>query len=161
MLLKFTRSYALLAIICACGMPHNDIADGGVETHTHDADAEAERGIYRLELSKVADVAVGEKFYVKATLEDCAGRVSDGEASTAEITLQIRDGDEYTQLATIKANEGSARFYVVMRKAGSNYVLQAEAVIGDKTIATLSGPFNALSDASTSLAEVEGQPKQD
>ena len=144
MLVNFTRYYALLLLISACGMPRNDIAAGGADALVHDAEAEQERRIYRLELSKVADVAVGEKFYVGATIEACAGQVSAGDAAAAEITLHIRDEDEYSQIATVKANEGAARFYVVMRKAGSNYVLQAEAEIGDQTIATLSGPFNAL-----------------
>lgn len=147
MLVNFTYLYTLIALLYACGMPHNDIADGGAEAYAHDADAEQRKHIYRLELSKVADAIVGENFYVTATIEDCEGQVSDGEAAAAEITLQIRDGEEYTQLATVKANKGAARFYVVMRKAGSNYMLQAEAKIGEETIATLSGPFNALGNA--------------
>ncbi len=156
MLVNFVHYSTLLVMISACGMPPNKIADGGTEALAHDADAEQERRIYRLELSKVADIAVGEKFYVMATIEDCAGQVSDGEAAAAEITLHIRGEDDYTQLATVKANEGAARFYVVMRKAGSNYVLQAEAEIGDETIAVLSGPFNALvDDSSPSHPEVE------
>ena len=142
----------LLPLIYACGMPHNEIAEGGTEALAHNADAEQERRIYRLELSKVADISVGEKFYVSAAIEDCTGQVSDGEAASAAITLHLRDGDNYTELATVRANEGAARFYVMMHKAGNNYTLQAEAEIGDETIATLSGPFNAVYSANSTPA---------
>ena len=152
MLANYICYYILLLLIYACGMPHNEIAEGGTEALTHHADAEQERRIYRLELSKVADLSVGEKFYVSATIEDCAGRVSDGEAASAPITLHLRDGDDYTELASVRANEGAARFYVVMHKAGNNYTLQAEAEIDDETIATLSGPFNAVYTADSSPA---------
>ena len=155
MLVNFARYSTLLLLTYACGMPHNEIADGGAEALAHDADAEQEGHIYRLELSKVADIAVGEKFYVSAMIKDCAGQVSNSDAAEAEITLHIRDGDEYSQLATVKANEGAARFYVVMQKAGSNYMLQAEAEIGGETIATLSGPFNALADNSSTSSDTE------
>ena len=150
MLVNFIRHSALLLFSMACGTPGSEIATAEGEAQPLTADAEQERQVYRLELSKVADVEVGEKFYVTATLNDCAGQVNEGEAAETEITLHIRDGNEYTQLATVKANEGAARFYVVMQKAGNNYVLQAEAQIADETIATLSGPFNTLSNADTS-----------
>ena len=69
-------------------------------------------------------------------------KLARGRRQRAEITLHIRDGDEYSQLASVKANAGAARFYVVMQKVGSNYVLQAESKRGKaRTIATLSGAF--------------------
>ena len=150
MLVNFIRHFALLLSICACGMPNSEIVTAGAETRLISADAERERHTYRLGLSKVADVAVGEKFYVTAVINDCEGQVLAGEAAEAEITLHIRDGNEYNQLATVKANEGAARFYVMMQKAGNDYVLQAEVKIAGETIATLSGPFNAVSNIDTS-----------
>ncbi len=138
-----SNAVLLLFLLCACGVPEGGISSARKEEQWHAADGEQGRNSYRLELSKVVDVAVGEKFYVAAALHDCAGRVLTGEAATAEIALHIRDGDEYSPLATVKAREGVAHFYVMMQKAGNNYVLQAEAEIAGETVVALSGPFNS------------------
>ena len=61
MLVNFIRNSALLLAIGACGMPGNELATAGGEAQSLSANIEQEQHIYRLELSKVADVAVGEK----------------------------------------------------------------------------------------------------
>ena len=159
MLLRFVCGYGLIALLCACGTPGNEVAAGdGVEVGGQNSDMAEEECAYHLVLDEVADVMVGEKFYITAVVNDCAGRVLQGEAASAEVGLSIKEGDEeYRQLALVQAREGLARFYVLMHRAGDGFVLQAETKIeGDAVIAS-SAPFRAMSsevEALDSHAEV-------
>ena len=145
MLLRLVCSYGLIALLCACGTPGNEIATGDeAELGGQDNDAAEEECAYRLALDEVADVMVGEKFYITAMVNDCTGRVLQGDAASAEVELSIKEGDEYRQLALVQAREGLARFYVLMHRVGDDFVLQAEADIGGEAVITNSAPFSAL-----------------
>ena len=135
----------LLGLVGACGVDEGEIATGKeVESHKQaTADLAAVTTNYCLALSPVSDVVVGEKFRVTATLNDCAGQVVDSDLAPVEMTLTISDGATYRQLAMVKTTSGRARFYVLMRKAGHNYVLRAAARIDGETLVAESTPFNA------------------
>lgn len=146
-------------LVYACGLPGNEIAEGGGEVR-ETADAVAATTSYRLRLDKIADIAVGEKFYVTALIEDCAGRVTDGDVAVAEVTLDIVDGDDVRQLAVVKANEGVAHFYVLMKKVGRNYLLRAEALLAGEKVITESGPFNAFANLASGDVPDTGDGEQ-